>query len=84
MKKLFAAIAFATLIATPALAATVHHPAAPSSRQLYMSAPAEASAARDAAIHECNVEAAKWSNSAWESTQLATYGACMAEHGQQP
>ena len=84
MKKLFTAIALATLIATPAFAATARHPAAPSSRPLYMQVPGGSSEARDAAIHECNVEAGKWSNSAWESTQILTYGACMTEHGQQP
>ncbi len=38
--------------------------------------------ARDAAIHDCSVKANKWSNSGWETTQLAVYGTCMAEHGQ--
>ena len=84
MKKLFTATALATLIATPAFAATVHHPAAQSSRQLYMYAPGESGAARDAAIQECNVKAEKYSDTTWEDTKSAVYGACMAEHGQQP
>ncbi len=36
MKKLFTALALAALISTPAFAATIHHRAATSSRQLYM------------------------------------------------
>jgi hypothetical protein len=85
MKKLFTALALATLLATPAFAATSqHHQAAPSTRQLYMYAPGGGDAARSAAMQECNAQASKWSNSTWETTQLATYGTCMAEHGQQP
>jgi|HubBroStandDraft_6_1064221.scaffolds.fasta_scaffold578883_2 hypothetical protein len=85
MKKLFTALALATLIATPAFAATSQHQAAPSTRQLYMYAPGGGDdAARNAAMQECNAEAAKWSNSSWETTQLAVYGTCMTEHGQRP
>jgi hypothetical protein len=36
MKRLFTAVALASIIATPAFAAAIHHRAAPSSRQLYM------------------------------------------------
>jgi hypothetical protein len=36
MKKIFTAIALASVIATPAFATTIHHRAAPSSQQLYM------------------------------------------------
>jgi hypothetical protein len=39
MKRLFTAIALASIIATPAFATTIHHRAAPSSRQLYMYVP---------------------------------------------
>jgi hypothetical protein len=40
MKRLFTAIALASIVfATPALATTIHHQAAPSSRHLYMYAP---------------------------------------------
>lgn len=74
----------------PAFAATRH---APSSPPLYMYAPAgiaqnpskgsgAAGATRDAAIHTCSVKAGKYSFSAWETTQLAVYRSCMAEHGQ--
>jgi hypothetical protein len=39
---------------------------------------------RAAAVHDCSVLAAKFSNSSWETAQLANYGACMTEHGQIP
>lgn len=84
MKKLLAAIALATMIATPALAATTHHQAGQSTRPLYMYAPQDASGARAAAMQACNALAAQFSNSAWETAQLAAYGTCMTEHGQQP
>jgi hypothetical protein len=84
MKKLFTAIALAGLIATPAFAATSHHQTAPSTRQLYLYAPNGPDLGRAAAMQECNAAAAKWSNGAWQSTQLATYGTCMTEHGQMP
>jgi hypothetical protein len=85
MKKLFTALALATLIATPAFAATGHQQAAPSTRQLYLYAPGGSSdAARTAAMRECNAAAAKWSTSAWQTAQLAAYGTCMAAHGRQP
>jgi hypothetical protein len=39
MKRLFAAIVLAGIIATPAFATSIHYRAAPSSRQLYMYLP---------------------------------------------
>ena len=84
MKKLMTAIALTALIATPTFAATVHHGPAQSTRPLYMYAPNGSGDARDAAVHECSVEASKWSNSGWETTQFAVYGTCMAAKGQQP
>jgi hypothetical protein len=84
MKKLLTAIALATLIATPAFAATGHHQAAQSTRQLYLYAPNGLDTGRDAALQECNAAAAKWGNMAWQTSQVAVYGTCMAEHGQQP
>ena len=39
MRKIFTAIALASIIATPAFATTTQHRAAPSSRQLYMYEP---------------------------------------------
>jgi hypothetical protein len=47
-------------------------------------APAQMSAARAAAIHECSVKAAAYSQTAWQSTQIIIYDKCMAEHGQIP
>jgi hypothetical protein len=47
-----------------------------------MSQEKQTSAARLAAIRQCCIEAAKFSTSAWQTTQLATYRTCMAEHGQ--
>jgi hypothetical protein len=41
------------------------------------------SAARAAAIHECNVRAARYRQYTWGDTEIYTYRACMAEHGQQ-
>jgi hypothetical protein len=84
MKKLFMALALATAMATPAFAATGHHNSAPSTHRLYMYAPEGLDNARNAAMQECNALAEKWSNSSWETTQLATYGSCMAQHGQRP
>lgn len=66
--------------------ATIHRPAGQSSPQLFMYAPSGPSvptdAARDAAIHECNVRADKYSDMTWETMKSAVYGTCMAEHGQ--
>jgi hypothetical protein len=84
MKKLLTAIALATAIATPAFAAANHHQTTQSPRQLYMYAPEVSGDARAAAMRDCNLQAQKWSMSAWETTQFAAYGTCMAEHGQEP
>jgi hypothetical protein len=85
-----AVAALATVGTVPALAAT-HHTAAQSARPLQMYAPEglnqgqpgspQSEAARDAAIHECNVEASKYNFTSWQSTQSAVYGTCMTEHG---
>jgi hypothetical protein len=37
---------------------------------------------RAAAIHECSTKAAKHKDYVEETTHIATYRACMAEHGQ--
>jgi len=37
---------------------------------------------RSAAIHECSVEAAKYTFHVWQLEQFAVYGTCMAKHGQ--
>jgi len=92
MRKIFTAIALATLLATPAFAATHHHRTAhsqvqQSSPRMFMYAPDDAGISgpsRDAALQECSALASKLSNSAWQTAQFAQYGTCMAEHGQVP
>ncbi len=79
MKKFLTIMTLLIVIATLAFSAT-----AQSSWQLYIFVPVVPSAARDAAIHECSVKAGKWGMIAWQTTQFAVYGTCMAEHGQQP
>jgi len=41
------------------------------------------SAARAAAIHECNLLAARYPLHDWGNTQIHLYRTCMARHGQQ-
>ncbi|HEX4407973.1 MAG TPA: hypothetical protein VH206_04285 [Xanthobacteraceae bacterium] len=68
----------AAMITTPVLAA-------PQRNEQLQAAPAYVpDSARDAAIHDCSVEASKWSFSTWQSTQIITYGDCMTAHGQEP
>jgi hypothetical protein len=43
---------------------------------------AEVGPARAAAIHECSIEAAKHKEYVEETTNIATYRSCVAEHGQ--
>ncbi|HEY1980326.1 MAG TPA: hypothetical protein VGH13_09555 [Xanthobacteraceae bacterium] len=38
--------------------------------------------ARDAAVHDCSVEASKWSMNNWQSTQIVVFGGCMTDRGQ--
>lgn len=38
--------------------------------------------ARPAAIHDCNIEASKYSPITQLPNQFAVYGTCMASHGQ--
>jgi hypothetical protein len=42
------------------------------------------SAERAAAVHECSVEASKYSFSSWQETQIEVYGECMESHGEVP
>jgi hypothetical protein len=42
----------------------------------------QASPLRSAAIHECNVQAAKYLFYVWQLEQFAVYGTCMAKYGQ--
>jgi hypothetical protein len=39
-------------------------------------------AAREKAIHECNVRAQKYIEHTWGNVEIYTYRACMREHGQ--
>ncbi len=41
------------------------------------------SAARAAAIHECSLLAARYSQHDWGNVEIYQYRACMARHGQQ-
>ena len=41
------------------------------------------SAARAAALRECNLKAQKYTQHTWADVQIYIYRACMAEHGQQ-
>ncbi len=41
------------------------------------------SAARAAAIHQCNLLAARYPLHDWGNTQIYLYRSCMARHGQQ-
>jgi patatin-like phospholipase/acyl hydrolase len=93
MKYLSAALAAAIIAGTsaaPALAAPRTHNAVTQPHRLYMFAPGGLPAsggpdlAREQAMHDCNMQASKWSFSSWETTQLATYGTCMTQHGQTP
>jgi hypothetical protein len=40
------------------------------------------SAAREAALRECNVAASKYTAHIWLSMQIQTYRSCMAGHGE--
>jgi hypothetical protein len=40
-------------------------------------------AARERAVHECSMEASKYTQGSWGSTQLTTFRACMNQRGQQ-
>lgn len=42
------------------------------------------SARRAAAVHDCSVQASKFSNSSFEETQILFYGECMTQHGEMP
>lgn len=84
MKTFAAALALAVLAtgSASALARSPAHHVVKPPHQLYMYAPDDPNLARDQAIHDCSVSASKWSFSTWQTTQFATYGTCMAEHGQ--
>ena len=86
--------AFATDSTTTTTKHHHHHRAAQSTQQLHMEVrdegdqdrltPPKMDAAREAAIRECSQAAAKYNFSTWQTTQFATYGTCMTQHGQMP
>jgi hypothetical protein len=39
-------------------------------------------AAREKALHECNVKAQKYIEHTWGDVEIYTYRSCMTEHGQ--
>jgi hypothetical protein len=41
------------------------------------------SSSRAQALRECNVQAGKYKQYTWGDTEITTYRACMAQHGQQ-
>jgi hypothetical protein len=57
--------------------------AAPASPSFAQRSENHMSAARAAAIHECNLRAARYRQYTWGDTEIHTYRACMSEHGQQ-
>jgi len=71
MKALIAAFTLAILVGSPALV------------QLANAAPQSMDAAREKAIHECNVRARKYIEHTWGDVEIYTYRACMTEQGQQ-
>jgi len=70
MKTLITAFAFGILVGSPALVQRAN--AAP-----------PMDAAREKALHECNVKAQKYIEHTWGDVEIYTYRACMTEHGQQ-
>jgi len=69
MKTLIAAFALAILCGSSA------------SVQLANAAP-PMDAAREKAIHECNLKAQKYIEHTWGDVEIYTYRSCMIEHGQ--
>ena len=95
MKTFIAALALATVLASPAFAQSSELLAAPaqSARTSPYSAynavtpfgsPAAGitNAAREAAIRHCNAAAAGFKENTWGSMQVQQYRSCMAQHGQ--
>jgi hypothetical protein len=71
MKTLIAAFTLAILVGSPALV------------QLANAAPPPMDAAREKAIHECNLKARKYIEHTWGDMEIYTYRSCMMEQGQQ-
>jgi hypothetical protein len=83
-----AMVAFATVGTAPAFAKHHHRRIVRSDPPVHAATfdtgALRPSLTRDAALRECNTEAQKYSDSAWETTKSAMYGTCMTEHGQMP
>jgi hypothetical protein len=71
MKTLIAALTFSSLIATACFVQSAN------------AAPPPMDAAREKAIHECNLRAKKYIEHTWGDVEIYTYRSCMMEHGQQ-
>jgi hypothetical protein len=76
----FAAIRIRPLVAL-ALGLAISALASPSFAQ--RSGSGGMSAARAAALRECNLRAQKYTQHTWADVQIYVYRACMSEHGQQ-
>jgi hypothetical protein len=70
MKTLIAALTLGSVIAVPAFVQSAN-------------AVPPIDAARETAVHECNVAASKYKQYTWGDQEIQTYRSCMAEHGQQ-
>jgi hypothetical protein len=81
MKKVAAAVALATLIASPAFAQpyNAHRLDRP---WVGPNGRIEISAARAAALRECSAIAARYPEYTWGNMEIFQYRPCMAEHGQ--
>jgi len=76
-------IALSLVPAIPAVAKK--HRSAAKSQSLgyaYEPAPSRDNNSRTEAIEKCNVEAAKWRYSDWQTAQITNYRDCMTQHGQ--
>jgi hypothetical protein len=81
MKMLFAAVAVATLIATPAFAQS-YNPGRFDRPTVGANGQIQISAARAAALRECTARANQYPEYDWGTLPLHLYRACMTKHHQ--
>jgi hypothetical protein len=81
MKTLVAAVAFATLLTSSALAQP-HTPQGFERPMVGANGQLHISAARAAALRECSAIAAQYPEYEWGNMEIFQYRACMTEHGQ--
>ena len=81
MKMLVAAVALATLVATPAFAQS-YQPSRLDRPTVGANGEVHVSAARAAALRECSAVAAQYPEYEWGNMEIYQYRACMAEHGE--